>query len=197
MRETHNKTNVTCVTLSKEKFDRPDLKDFTYLNHVSTIVNEVDFKKSHLDALRKVNTKFVFFCDHDDPLPETIVLPVDNMVYGDFHYFENHQSKVIKSKPWNFDDHLLFHGLIHKPVLNTENAISVIELMPDEDLHFHFAFYFLLSFIHGSEYHSELKVVWMKNKNGRHKKAYLLKRKTTDWLKTNAVRIKEEFFSKH
>lgn len=190
------KSLVTCVTLCKVPFERPECVDYTYLNYCSTFNTEIGQKTSNHEALKRVTTPYCFFCDHDDPMPTKIILPKDNMVYGDFLYEERGISKVRESKPWNFDEHMFFHGLIHKPVINVANALKVIEKLPfDNEVHFHHIFHFLLSYIYGSEYNPDLKMVWIKGDTGLHVNTNKMKVNTREWIKNNAPRIKRELLS--
>lgn len=185
------KEHLTCVTLSKQPFHREsDL--FQYLNYCSIFSDEIGNKKAHISSLKKVTTPYCFYCDDDDPVPEGLLLPKNNIVYGDFIYTDYGVHRVRVGQKWDFEKHIDNHWLIHKPIITTKNALLVIDKIPDLNIHFHFVFYFLLSYIYGSEYNPNLKCIWNKQKNGHHLKTLSILGNSQRWLFLNAKRIKEE-----
>lgn len=186
---------VTCVTLSKEPFVRKDIGNLDYINYNSVFETEVGFKKAIDSSIRLVNTEYVFYCDYDDDFPEQLILPDKALVYGDFIYTNKNGTWTSKSYDWSFKTNIDKYWIIHKPVFRTAEAIKVLNHLEDIDLHFHFLFYFMLSYCYGADYNDKLIAGWNKGETGQHIYARKLKDKTVAWLMENAPALREKILS--
>lgn len=182
---------LTCITLSKAPTERSDIGTAKYINWNSVFNNEVGLFNATRNALKLCDTEFAIICDDDDPFPDQILYPEHGLIYGDFLVSHGFEMTVLKSSHWTYSKNLRNYWLIHKPIINTRNALKILDTVEPNDIHFHYFLYFMLAYCYGSDYDSRLTMWWCKNETGMHKYAHTLKNKSRNWLMTNADRFKK------
>lgn len=181
---------LTCITLSKTPFIRNDIGSSKYINYNSIFENEKDHFIATRNALRLCDTQYCIICDDDDPFPDNVIYPDKSLVYGDFLLSSGYEFIFTKSHKWSFNGNLNRYWLIHKPIIRTDLALSILDTVEPTDIHFHYFLYFMMSYCFGSEYDNRLEIWWNKNEQGLHNYASKLKHKTQSWLTKNAENIK-------
>ena len=180
-------TMITCVTLSAEPFTFDTPRNIVYHNYVSQFDGAEGLHKSKLDAIFKVKTKYFFFQDYDDPLPNIYPVPNRSIVYGNFCYNDVPANKnlQIPAKPWTEKWHLDNPLLIHKAICNTAMARAVANLMPQGEYLTEPLLYFFMCKLYGFTYDPRLEMVWNKHPKGMHTKAEKSIANSVLWVRQN------------
>lgn len=183
------KNDLTIVTLSINPFTRTLPDGLHYINYMSRFDNDIGLKKATQRSLESVKTKYVFFCDHDDPMPESFPKLTKPVTFGDFHYRESGISKVITPNKLELSKEFSFIDIPHKPVVETEAYKQTIKHLPDIELCFHMAVYYLLCLKHETQYNKDFVAIWDKRHEGLHKNSFRHRNTTKQWLLDNAKTI--------
>jgi hypothetical protein len=183
------KNDLTIVTLSINPFNRTLPDGLHYINYMSKFDNDIGLKKATQNSLERVKTKYVFFCDHDDPMPDNFPRLTKTVTFGDFHYRENNISKAITPNKLELGKEFSFIDVPHKPVVETEAYRQMVSHLPDIELCFHMAVYYLLCLKHETEYDKDFVAIWDKRYEGLHRNSFRHRNFTKQWLLDNARTI--------
>lgn len=180
-------TLTTCVTLSAEPFTFDTPRHIRYLNYVSQFDGAEGLHKSKLDSIFQVKTKYFFWNDYDDPLPNIYPVPERSIVFGDFCYTEL-PSKVSKKIPvpkWTDTWHLSNPVLVHKAICNTAMARAVANLLPQGEYFTETLLYYFMCKVYGYTYNPGLEMFWNKHVKGLHTKSSQSLTNSVTWIREN------------
>lgn len=183
------KNDLTIVTLSINPFNRELPNGLRYINYTSKFDNDIGLKRATQRSLESVETKYVFFCDHDDPVPESFPKLTKPIIFGDFHYRENGLHRIIKPNKLELGKEFSFIDIPHKPVVETEAYKQMMEHLPDIELCFHMSVYYLLCLKYKTQYDKDFVAIWDKRHEGLHRNSFRHRNMTKQWLQDNARTI--------
>jgi hypothetical protein len=176
----------TCITLSKEIFNRKLPDDCLYYNSVQTFNKHLTSYEVRLNCIKKITTPYYLMIDSDDPFPNTLFIPNKGILYGDNYVIDNGVETKHKSKDWAADFHVKYPLLIHKAICNTNNSKVLLKILPSRgNYYFELLMYYCLAKFYGYEYNNKFISIWNKNKNGHHSEARLSIINSIQWIENN------------
>jgi hypothetical protein len=175
----------TCITLSSEEMQRNTPPNVVYYNHVRKFSDVCSLHNERLESIKNCKTEYFFFCDYDDPIPDTLIAPKRAIVYGDNHYIEYDVERFDKSSNWTELEHMTNPYLIHKAICNTEQTLKILSVIPRGEYWTELLLYYCLALSGSYEYNNNLKMIWNKKQTGMHKSVGKAINNSVLWLMNN------------